>query len=173
MPIGGLFGREVEHEDAVYACFFGAFGVSALVLGEYEVVVGVEDYGLLGEGADLANEIEDGVLSHARFEGALGCELVGEAVGEGIGEGDADFEDIYAVFEEGAADGEGGLAIGVARAYVSYETRSVLCLRPGKCFADSVHIRFTVTIPPAAGNLKFQHPMPRAARGPGCISARI
>ena len=93
----GFFGRAVEDEHAVGAGGADLGAVAVEAEGEQQVIITIEHDRLVGAGAQGAEHIEQAVVGHAAFEGALGRELVGQTVGERVGEGHAYFEHVGAV----------------------------------------------------------------------------
>ena len=128
----GFFGRAVEDEQAVGAggAHLGAVAVEAER--EQQVVIAVEDDRLVRAGAHRAEHVEQAVVGHAAFEGALGRELVGQAVGERVGEGHAHFEHVGAVLRQGQQHGLGRLDVGVAGADVAHEGRAAFGFAAGE-----------------------------------------
>jgi len=76
-------------------------------MGEHQVVVSIEDDRRAGMvGTKSPHQIEDAGAGHAGSERALGGKLIGQAIGERIGKRNAQFKQIDAVREDGAAGGE-------------------------------------------------------------------
>ena len=99
--VAGLFGRAIEHQQAVAASFADLAAVVLHAEREQQVIITIEHHRLIRAGAHGAEDVEQAVVGHAAFKGALGGELVRQAVGERVGEGYADFEDIGAVLGQG------------------------------------------------------------------------
>ena len=128
----GFFGRAVEDEHAVGTGFADLGAVAVEAEGEQQVIIAIEHDRLIGAGAHRPEHVEQAVVGHAAFEGALGCELVREAIGERVGEGHAHFEDIGTVLRQGKKDGLGRLDVGVAGADVAHEGRAAFGFAAGE-----------------------------------------
>ena len=128
----GFFGRAVQDEEAVGAGFADLGAVAVEAEREQQVIIAIEHDRLVRAGAHGAEHVEQAVVGHAAFEGALGRELVGQAVGERVGEGHAHFEHVGAVLRQGEEHGLGRLDVGVAGADVAHEGRAAFGFAAGE-----------------------------------------
>jgi len=143
--------RKIENQKAVDA------GVARFAMKTFEseledrIQVGVEDDRDLGARPDLADAIEDARNSGARFQGALGRQLIDEAVGERIGKWNSELEDVGAGFFQRESEIDGTGEIGIAGADVDDE-----------CFLISGSERFETLIDSILNGSGLPSDRPRA-----------